>query len=148
MSMRQDVGTGPNRRVLLSSGSSFEAEVGYSRAVVVGDRVEVAGTTGFDYRTMTIADSVVEQTRQCLMNIREALNAVGSSLEDVVRVRYILQDRNDFPLTWPVLREAFEHVRPAATMIQAGLSDPRMMIEIEVSAVTHSGGAPAEWRSL
>lgn len=122
-------------RRCISSGSTFEAEIGYSRAVVVGDLVFVSGTTGFDYRTMTIDNDVVAQARQCIRNIAEALSQAGGSLGDVVRVRYILPDAKLFPLTWPVLREAFGEARPAATMIEAGLSDPRMKIEIEVTAV-------------
>lgn len=134
-----------NERRHISSGSTFEAEIGYSRAVVAGDMVFVSGTTGFDYRTMTIEDDVVAQARQCVRNIAEALVEAGSGLADVVRVRYILPDAKLFPLTWPVLREAFAAARPAATMIAAGLSDPRMRIEIEVTAVksTHRGAMAA-----
>ncbi|HEX3349245.1 MAG TPA: RidA family protein [Acetobacteraceae bacterium] len=118
----------------ISSGSSFEADIGYARAVVDGAWVFVSGTTGFDYRTMLISDDVVAQAEQALRNIGDALREAGSSFEDVVRVRYILPDAADFPLCWPVLRRAFGDVRPAATMIEAGLSDPRMKIEIEVTA--------------
>ncbi len=122
-----------NRR-LISSGSSFEAEIGYSRAVVAGDWVFVAGTTGFDYGTMTIAADVVEQADQCFQNIIAALAEADCTLDDVVRVRYILPNRDDFELCWRVLRQYLGEVRPAATMIVAGLSDPRMRIEIEVTA--------------
>jgi enamine deaminase RidA (YjgF/YER057c/UK114 family) len=128
------------QRRLISSGSTFEREVGYSRAVVVGDRVFVAGTTGFDYATMTISDDPLEQARQCLSNIDRALREAGGSLRDVVRVHYILPNAADFPLTWPALREAFGETRPAATMFVAGLVDPRMRIEIEVDAILTSGG--------
>lgn len=121
-------------RRLISSGSPFEEEIGYSRAVVDGEWVFVSGTTGFDYRTMTISDDVVEQARQCLANVGEALGETGCSLADVVRVRYLLPDPNDFPPCWPVLRRHFADVRPAATMMSCGLSDPRMRIEIEVTA--------------
>ena len=121
-------------RRLISSGSTFEAEIGYSRAVVDGDWIFVSGTTGFDYAAMTISEGVVEQTEQTFTNIEAALRQAGSSLRDVVRVRYILPDAADFPATWPVLKKYFGEVRPAATMIQAGLSDPRMKIEIEVTA--------------
>jgi enamine deaminase RidA (YjgF/YER057c/UK114 family) len=121
-------------RLLISSGSEFEREIGYSRAVVDGDWVFVAGTTGFDYASMTIADDVVEQAEQCFRTIAAALAQAGCSLADVVRVRYILPDRADFPRCWPVLRRHFDDVRPAATMIEAGLADPRMKIEIEVTA--------------
>ena len=126
------------RRRLISSGSDFEREVGYSRAVVFGDRVFVAGTTGFDYATMTIEEDVVAQTVQCLRNIEQALAQAGATLREVVRVRYILPDAADFPATWPILRGAFGDIRPAATMLVAGLADPRMKIEIEVDAVLGS----------
>jgi enamine deaminase RidA (YjgF/YER057c/UK114 family) len=122
-------------RRLISSGSSFERDIGYSRAVVDGDLVFVSGTTGFDYRTMTISSEVVEQAEQCLRNIVSALAEAGSRIEDVVRVRYILPKLEDFEPCWPVLRRYFGEIRPAATMISAGLSDPRMRIEIEVTAV-------------
>ena len=123
-----------NRR-LISSGSKFEEEIGYSRAVVHGDWVFVSGTTGFDYASMTIADSLVEQTDQCLKNIDAALRQAGSSLKDVVRVNYVLPDGGQFEQCWPVLRQYFGDVRPAAMMISAGLADPRMKIEIEVTAL-------------
>jgi enamine deaminase RidA (YjgF/YER057c/UK114 family) len=121
-------------RRLISSGSSFEREIGYSRAVVDGDWVFVSGTTGFDYAAMTISDNVIEQAEQCLRNIEKALTQAGSRWADVVRVRYILPRVADFEPCWPVLRKYFGEVRPAATMIAAGLSDPRMKIEIEVTA--------------
>lgn len=121
-------------RKLISSGSTFERDIGYSRAVVDGDWVFVSGTTGFDYQTMTISENVVEQARQCLINIEKALAEAGSSISDVARVRYILPRVEDFEPCWLVLREFFGEVRPAATMIAAGLSDPRMKIEIEVTA--------------
>jgi enamine deaminase RidA (YjgF/YER057c/UK114 family) len=126
----------PRRRI--SSGSSFERDIGYSRAVVVGSQVFVSGTTGFDYSTMTISDDVTAQAAQCLRNIEVALREAGASMQDVVRVRYILPDAADFPATWPALRAAFSEIRPAATMIEAGLADPRMKIEIEVDAVIGS----------
>lgn len=121
-------------RERISSGSTFESEIGYSRAVVDGDRVFVAGTTGFDYATMAISDDLLEQARQCLANVASALAAAGSSFDDVVRVRYLFPDRDDFEPCWPLLREAFGVARPAATMMVVGLSDPRMRIEIEVTA--------------
>ncbi len=95
----------------------------------------VSGTTGFDYTTMTIAEGIVEQTEQCLKNIVTALEQAGSNLQDVVRVTYVLQNGDEFPECWPVLRKYFGEVRPAAMMISAGLSDPRMRIEIEVTAL-------------
>ena len=121
-------------RMLVSSGSSFEMDIGYSRAVVDGDWVFVSGTTGFDYATMTISDDVVAQCRQAMRNIASALEQAGASLGDIVRVRYILPRREDFEPCWPVLKDYLGNVRPAATMTQAGLSDPRMKIEIEVTA--------------
>jgi enamine deaminase RidA (YjgF/YER057c/UK114 family) len=121
-------------RTLVSSGSSFETDVGYSRAVVDGDWIFVSGTTGFDYTTMTIADDVVVQCKQSMRNIASVLSQAGASMADVVRVRYILPRREDFEPCWPVLKEYLGDVRPAATMIQAGLFDPRMKIEIEVTA--------------
>ena len=122
-------------RALISSGSTFEAEIGYSRAVVQGDWVFVSGTTGFDYATMTIADDLVAQTEQCLKNIDAALTQAGATMADVVRVTYVLPTAGDFPQCWPVLRRYFGEVRPAAMMISAGLADPRMKIEIEVTAL-------------
>jgi enamine deaminase RidA (YjgF/YER057c/UK114 family) len=122
-------------RTLISSGSTFEAEIGYSRAVVQGDWVFVSGTTGFDYETMTISDRLEEQADQCLRNIESALNQARSSLRDVVRVTYVLPNGSDFAKCWPVLRKYFGEVRPAAMMISAGLADPRMQIEIEVTAL-------------
>lgn len=125
-------------RQRISSGSTFEQEIGYSRAVVAGDWVFVSGTTGFDYSTMTIAEGLLEQTEQCLKNIASALEQAGSSLADVVRVTYVLPDGAEFPECWPVLRKYFGEVRPAAMMISAGLADPRMRIEIEVTALKQS----------
>lgn len=121
-------------RRLISSGSTFEREIGYSRAVVDGDWVFVSGTTGFDYSTMTIAGDVVTQAEQCLKNIEAALSQAGASMADTVRVIYVLPNATDFPSCWPTLRKHFGAIRPAATMISAGLADPRMRIEIQVTA--------------
>ena len=121
-------------RKLISSGSTFEAQIGYSRAVVDGEWVFVSGTTGFDYSTMTIAPDVVAQTEQCLRNIVHALEQAGASLKDVVRVTYVLPKADEFEQCWPTLRKYFGDIRPAAMMISAGLADPRMRIEIEVTA--------------
>ena len=121
-------------RQLITSGSTFERDIAYSRAVVDGDWVFVSGTTGFDYSTMTIASDVAAQTEQCFRNIADALKQAGTSLNDVVRVRYILPRQADFPEAWPAIRRHFGQVRPAATMIVAGLADSRMLIEIEVTA--------------
>lgn len=121
-------------RRLISSGSPYEAAIGYSRAVVDDEWVFVAGTTGFDYATMTIADDVVAQADQTLRNIAAALAEAGATIADVVRVTYVLPDATEFERCWPVLRRWFGEVRPAAMMISAGLADPRMRIEIEVTA--------------
>ena len=125
-------------RSLISSGSTFEAEIGYSRAVVDGDWIFVSGTTGFDYATMTIADGIVEQTEQCLRNIAQALAQAGASLEDIVRVIYVVPVAAEFEQCWPVLRKYFGEIRPAAMMISAGLADPRMRIEIQATAKKRS----------
>lgn len=124
-----------DERQRISQGSDFEREIGYSRAIVEGRWVFVAGTTGFDYSTMTIADDVVAQVEQTLRNIDDALTRAGSCAADVVRVRYLLPDAADFEACWPALREYFVEARPAATMMVVGLSDPRMRIEIEVTAL-------------
>ena len=121
-------------RERISQGSSFEERIGYSRAVVDGRWVFVSGTTGYDYTTMTISDDVVEQCRQTLANIDEALARAGSCRDDVVRVRYLFPDADDFEPCWPTLHEYFATALPAATMMVVGLSEPAMKIEIEVTA--------------
>jgi enamine deaminase RidA (YjgF/YER057c/UK114 family) len=122
-------------RQLISSGSTFEADIGYSRAVRQDPWIFVSGTTGFDYSTMTISDEIETQTEQCLENIQAALKMAGASLADVVRVTYVLPDGEEFPKCWPVLKKYFGEIRPAAMMISAGLADSRMKIEIEVTAL-------------
>lgn len=122
-------------REQISQGSSFEAMIGYSRAVVDGRWVFVSGTTGYDYSTMSISDDVVAQTRQTLANIDDALRRAGSCAADVVRVHYLLPDADDFEQCWPLLREYFAEAMPAATMMVVGLSTPEMKIEIEVTAL-------------
>ena len=124
--------TSRTRRI--SSGSPFERDIGYARAVVSGDWIFVSGTTGFDYATMTIAEDAATQCAQALRNIGAALAEAGASFGDVVRVRYLLPDRGDFESCWPALRLCFGEQPPAATMMVAGLADPRMKIEIEVTA--------------
>jgi enamine deaminase RidA (YjgF/YER057c/UK114 family) len=124
----------PDVRRLIFSGSRFEAEAGYSRAVVDGDWIFVAGTTGFDYAQMTIADDPAEQARQAFRNIEKALAEAGARLGDVVRVKYYVPDAADWPAIVPVLDEAFGTIRPAATASICGLVDPRMKVEIEVTA--------------
>ena len=126
------------RRKRISSGSRFEKEVGYSRAIAVGNMVFVSGTTGYDYATMTISEDVAEQAEMCIKNIEKALLEADSSLKDIVRATYILPDASDFEACWPVLRKYFGSVLPAVTMISAGLADDKMKIEIEVTAVRAS----------
>jgi enamine deaminase RidA (YjgF/YER057c/UK114 family) len=121
-------------RTLISTGSPFEEKIAYSRAVVDGDWIFVSGTTGFDYTTMSISDDVVRQAEQCLKNVQHALQLAGADLADIVRVRYIVPDAADFEACWPVLRQYLGAIRPAATMLAAGLLDPRMKIEIEATA--------------
>ena len=121
-------------RRLISSGSPFEAQIGYSRAVVEDGWVFVAGTTGYDYATMTMPEDVVDQCRNALMTIEKALKEARAGLDDVTRVRYILPDPGDFEPCWPLLSKAFAKARPAATMISAGLMTPEMKIEIEATA--------------
>jgi len=125
--------TGNRKRI--ASGSTFEARIGYSRAVAQGDWVFVSGTTGFDYSKMSISDDVVAQAEQALKNIETALREAGASLADVVRVHYILPNGADFEPCWPVLRKYLGEIRPAATMFSAALADPRIKIEIEVTAL-------------
>ncbi len=122
-------------RKLISSGSKFEREIGYSRAVVQGPWCFVAGTTGFDYATMTISDDVADQAEQTFKNIDAALSQAGFEMADVVRVHYLMPRTADFEATWPVLQKWFGKIRPAATMFEAGLADARMKIEIEVTAL-------------
>jgi enamine deaminase RidA (YjgF/YER057c/UK114 family) len=121
-------------RIRISSGSRFEDEIGYSRAVVDGDWIFVSGTTGYDYATMTIAPGVAEQCDQTFRNIEAALKQAGGRMDDVVRVTFILPERQDWPPCWPVVRKWLGNARPAATMISAGLQTPEMRIEIEVTA--------------
>jgi enamine deaminase RidA (YjgF/YER057c/UK114 family) len=126
-------------RQIVSTGSNFEAQIGYSRAVVCDGWIFVAGTTGYDYTTMCLPDAVTDQCRNALATIARALAEAGASLDDVVRVRYILPDRTLWPACWPIVAAAFATARPAATMIVAGLQEPDMKIEIEVTA---------RWRGL
>lgn len=121
-------------RKLISSGSTFEQEIGYSRAVVEGNWILVSGTTGFDYSKMTISGDLLDQAEQCFINIEAALKEAGASMKDVVRVTYVFPDAADFPKCWPIMRKYLGDVRPSAMMLAAGLSDPRMKIEIQVTA--------------
>ncbi len=118
----------------ISTGSPFEAQIGYSRAVVADGWVFVAGTTGYDYASMVMPDSIVDQCRNALGTIAKALEEAGSGLDHVVRVNYIVPDVDEWPDCWPITSETFATARPAATMISAGLQNPEMKIEIEVTA--------------
>ncbi len=121
-------------RRLISSGSDFEQKIGYSRAVVDGDYVFVSGTTGYDYSTMTISDDVAEQANQCFKNISAVLEEAGSSVSNIVRITYILPNREDFEPCWPVLSEWVGDVRPAITMFESRLMTDEMKIEVQVTA--------------
>lgn len=123
------------QRKLISSGSTFEKKIGYSRAVTVGEMVFVSGTTGYDYTTMEISDNVIDQAEQAIRNIESALVDAGSCLQDVVKITYMLPDASEFEKCWPTLRKYFGNIRPAATMISAKLADTNMKIEIEVTAL-------------
>jgi enamine deaminase RidA (YjgF/YER057c/UK114 family) len=123
-----------SERRLISSGSPFERQIGFSRAVATGPWVFMSGTTGFDYKSMTISDNVVEQAEQCFRNVGSVLEQAGASFADVVRITYLVTRREDFEPIWPVLQRYLGEIRPACTVIVAGLLDPRMLIEIEVTA--------------
>jgi enamine deaminase RidA (YjgF/YER057c/UK114 family) len=121
-------------RKLISSGSRAEQEMGFSRAVIDGDWIFVSGTGGFDYSTGSIAADVADQTDRCMKNIEAALNQGEVSLSDIVRVTCIVADVADASRCWAVVQRYLGEVRPAATMFAAGLADPRMKVEIEVTA--------------
>ncbi len=118
----------------ISSGSTFESDIGYSRAVIDKDYVFVSGTTGYHYENMSISDDVVDQAEQCFRNIEKVLIEAGCSLKDIVRVRYIFPNRDDFKTCWPTFKKYLGEVKPAATMFVAGLADESMKLEIEVTA--------------
>lgn len=118
----------------ISSGSPFESSIGYSRAVVDGDRIHVSGTTGYDYKTMAMPEDVGQQARNALHTIEEALEQAGATLKDVVRVRYYITDMAWYDALVAVAGETFRDIRPAATMVVCGLTTPEMKIEIEVDA--------------
>lgn len=122
-------------RRLISTGSPFEKEIGYSRAVVSGDHCFISGVTGYDYSTMSLPDDVVEQTHNCLATIEQVLSEAGFTMRDLVRMKYIIPDRADVPMISPVLGARLGNIRPAATMIVAGLMEPEMKIEIEATAM-------------
>ncbi len=125
-------------RKLISSGSPFEATIAYSRAVVQDGWVFVSGTTGYDYDTMTMPEDVAQQCDNTLNTIKKALQDAGGTMADVVRVRYILPNADEFAACYDVLQKHFGDIRPAATMIEARLLDPAMKIEIEVTAKKRS----------
>ena len=125
-------------RRLISSGSPFETTAGYSRAVVQGDWCFVSGTTGYDYATMTMPESVEDQTRNCLATIGKVLIEAGFSLGDVVRCHYYVTDAGFADRVFPILGEAFGAIRPAATMVVCDLIRPEMLVEIEVTALRRS----------
>ena len=122
-------------RRLISTGSPFEAQIGYSRAVVVGNQCFISGVTGYDYASMTMPDDAAEQTRNCLATIERVLSEAGFGMRDLVRMKYIIPDRADVPEITPVLGARLGVIRPAATMIIAGLMEPEMKIEIEATAM-------------
>lgn len=122
------------KRKLISSGSPFENEIGYSRAVVDGDYVFVSGTTGYDYSTMSISEDAKEQAVRCFRNIETVLKQAGSGMDEIVRVRYIFPNRDDFEACKPLFKKYLGENRPAATLIIAGLMDEKMKLEIEVTA--------------
>lgn len=121
-------------RQLISSGSRFEQEWGYSRAVIENGWVFVSGTTGFDYAAMTIADDPVAQTHQAFRNLKAALGEANITLENVTRARYYVTRAEDWSVIAPIIGQYFREIRPAATAVVCGLIDPRMRIEIEVTA--------------
>jgi len=121
-------------RKFISSGSDFEHQIGYSRAVVDGDYVFVSGTTGYDYDAMTISDDVVEQTEQCFKNIQKVLLEAGSDISEIVRATYIFPNRDDFEPCWPVVQKWLGDIRPAAMMFEARLMNDDMKVEIQVTA--------------
>ena len=117
-----------------SSDSEFERAIGYSRAVLDDNYLFVSGTTGYDYATMQISTDITEQTEQCMRNIESVLDEAGCTWQDIVRVRYLLTNREHFPKCWPVLQKYLGPAAPAATMMVVGLYDPAMLIEVEVTA--------------
>lgn len=122
------------KKIKITSNSTFEEQIGYSRAVVIDRWIFVSGTTGFDYSQMIIPDTIEEQAEQCFLNICQALTQADADLSNIVKVTYIVPNPKEFPNTWPILKKYLGVVKPAATMISAGLVDPRIKIEIEVIA--------------
>lgn len=127
-------GSGRLTRRLISTGSPYEQDFGYSRAVVQGSWCFVSGVTGYDYTTMKMAEGVAAQARNCFLTLHKVLDEAGFSLSETVRVQYAVVSRDLIPALGPVLGEAFGDIRPAATMIVADLIEPEMLIEIEITA--------------
>jgi enamine deaminase RidA (YjgF/YER057c/UK114 family) len=123
------------QKQLINSGSIFEKEVAFSRAVIVDNMVFVSGCTGYDYKTMQISDDVAEQTEQTFKNIIWALEQANSSLKDVVRVQYLVPNPDDFEKCWPVIKKYFGEILPACTASCPALISKTIKIEIEVTAV-------------
>jgi enamine deaminase RidA (YjgF/YER057c/UK114 family) len=124
----------------ISSGSPFEARIGYSRAVVDGSMVYVSGTTGYDYKTMVMPDGAADQARNAFGTIAHVLEEAGSSLSDVLRVRYYITDMAHYDALVEVAGKLFGDIRPAATMVVCGLTRPEMKLEIEVTARIGAAG--------
>ena len=124
----------PSPRRLISTGSSFEKTMGYSRAVVQGDWCFVSGVTGYDYQTMAMPGAVREQAQNCFETIASVLSEAGYDMSDIARVQYTVVDRALVPEVQPVLEQRLGDIRPAATMVIADLIEPEMLIEIEVTA--------------
>ena len=120
---------------LISTNSTFETEIGYSRAVVQDNWIFVSGTTGYNYDNMSIDEDIVTQTEQCFINIKNTLEKADACLSDIVRITYILPNANDFKKCWPTLKKYLGNIKPAATMFSAGLADENMKIEIQVTAL-------------
>ena len=119
---------------LISSGSPFEAKMGYSRAVVKGGWCFISGTTGYDYTTMQMPAGIADQARNCFATIAGVLDQAGFTMADIVRVQYSVANASLVDALIPVLGETLGTIRPAATMVIAGLIRPEMLVEIEVTA--------------
>ncbi|MEL6286257.1 MAG: RidA family protein [Pseudomonadota bacterium] len=123
-----------SKRVQLTTGSDLEADFAYSRAVVAGDWCFVSGVTGYDYATMTMPDTAADQAEQCFVTVGAVLADAGFAIADIVRVQYTITETDFLKTLKPVLQRHLGAVRPAATMVVAGLIRPEMQIEIEVTA--------------
>ncbi|NOR61372.1 MAG: RidA family protein [Rhodobacteraceae bacterium] len=123
-----------SKRTLISTGSPFEATMGYSRALVQGDWCFVSGVTGYNYETMKMPKTVDQQARNCFTTIGRVLEESGFKMADIARVQYTVVNANLVDELVPALGETLGDIRPAATMIIAGLIKPEMLIEIEVTA--------------